>query len=117
MRGVYMTDCRQDSKGNSVEYHIRTFFDQSYFVVDKSTNKFQDGKWVNLSTETETFDIDDIAQVTMIGDYFVGDGAPHYKLRITTKRHNIQCVPFADPENLLDMYGMLTRIMNGGNRE
>lgn len=117
MRGVYMTDCRQDSKGNSVEYHIRTFFDQSYLVIDKSTNKFQDGKWVNLSTESEPIDIDHIAQITMIGDYFVGDNAPHYKLRITTKRHNIHVVPFADPENLLDMYGMITRIMNGGNRE
>lgn len=116
MKGTYMTDCRIDSKGNSVEYHIRTFFDQSYFVVDKSINKFQDGKWVNLSAEPEIFDINHIAQITMIGDYFVGDSAPHYKLRITTKNHNIHIVPFADPEDLLNIYGMITRIMNGGNR-
>lgn len=116
MRSIYMADCRKDGKGNSVEHYIRIFLDQSYFVVDKFINKFQDGEWVNLSTESEPIDIDHIAQITMIGDYFVGDGAPHYKLRITTKNHNIHCVPFADPEDLLDIYGMITRNMNGGNR-
>lgn len=116
MRGVYMTDCRKDSKDNSVEHHIRTFFDQSYFVVDKSINKFQDGEWVNLSTESELIDIDNIAQITMIGNYFLGDGTQHYKLRITTKNHNIHTIPFADPEDLLNIYGMITREMNGGNR-
>ena len=115
---TYLTNSTRNYKGNLVQTEIITYFDYSYFEVI-ITEDFEeaDGKWVNYSTEITTINIEDISQISMVGDFGDGDEREHFKLRIRTRDNRIHSIPFVSPEDLLDMYGMLCREIKVNRRK
>ena len=115
---TYLTNSTFNYKGNLVQTEIITHFDYSYFeVVITEDAKDIDGTWVNYSTEITTINIEDITQISMVGNLFAGDENEHFHLRITTKNRTIHSIPFVSPEDLLDMYGMLCREIKVNRRK
>ena len=115
---TYLTNSTFNHKGNLVQTEITTHFDYSYFeVVITEDTKDIDGTMVNYSTEITTINIEDISQISMVGDFGDGDEREHFKLRIRTRDNRIHSIPFVSPEDLLDMYGMLCREIKVNRRK
>lgn len=92
------------------QFTIHKEYDEDHFTIVEQLFWFYDGTWVEKDATVTEIEPKNILEITMKGSFY--NGYNHYHLYFTTRTNKYPItVPFDDPASLLEIYTMITDIM------